>query len=73
MFFVKGSIAKRHRMFLLFPIHYYAIIVPKKGVRYYAAYYADQGFTQHKEQEPIFITKNGYSDLVVMSSEYCEK
>lgn len=23
----------------------------------------------HKEQEPIFITKNGYSDLVVMSSE----
>ena len=23
----------------------------------------------HKKQEPIFITKNGYSDLVVMSSE----
>ena len=23
----------------------------------------------HKQQEPIFITKNGYSDLVVMSSE----
>ena len=23
----------------------------------------------HKEQEPIFITKNGYSDLVIMSSE----
>ena len=23
----------------------------------------------HKEQEPIFITKNGYSELVVMSSE----
>ncbi|MCD7820395.1 MAG: type II toxin-antitoxin system Phd/YefM family antitoxin [Lachnospiraceae bacterium] len=23
----------------------------------------------HKEQEPIFITKNGYSDFVVMSSE----
>ncbi len=23
----------------------------------------------HKEQETIFITKNGYSDLVVMSSE----
>ena len=23
----------------------------------------------HKEQEPIFITKNGYSVLVVMSSE----
>ena len=27
----------------------------------------------HREQEPIFITKNGYSDLVVMSSEYYEK
>ncbi len=23
----------------------------------------------HKNEEPIFITKNGYSDLVVMSSE----
>ena len=23
----------------------------------------------HKHHEPIFITKNGYSDLVVMSSE----
>ena len=23
----------------------------------------------HKEQEPIFITKNGYRDLVVMSSD----
>ncbi len=23
----------------------------------------------HKKREPIFITKNGYSDLVVMSSE----
>lgn len=23
----------------------------------------------HREQEPIFITKNGYNDLVVMSSE----
>jgi PHD/YefM family antitoxin component YafN of YafNO toxin-antitoxin module len=23
----------------------------------------------HKKQEPIFITKNGYSDLVIMSSE----
>jgi PHD/YefM family antitoxin component YafN of YafNO toxin-antitoxin module len=26
----------------------------------------------HKKQEPIFITKNGYSDLVVMSSELYE-
>lgn len=27
----------------------------------------------HKMQEPIFITKNGYSDLVVMSSELYEQ
>ena len=27
----------------------------------------------HKNQEPIFITKNGYSDLVVMSTELYEK
>lgn len=27
----------------------------------------------HKEQEPIFITKNGYSDLVIMSSELYDK
>ncbi len=27
----------------------------------------------HKEQEPIFITKNGYSDLVLMSSELYDK
>ena len=27
----------------------------------------------HKLQEPIFITKNGYSDLVVMSAELYEK
>ena len=27
----------------------------------------------HKMQEPIFITKNGYSDLVVMSSELYER
>ena len=27
----------------------------------------------HKEQEPIFITKNGYSDLVVMSCELYDK
>ena len=26
----------------------------------------------HKQQEPIFITKNGYSDLVVMSAELYE-
>ncbi len=27
----------------------------------------------HKEQEPIFITKNGHNDLVVMSSETYEE
>ena len=27
----------------------------------------------HREQQPIFITKNGYSDLVVMSSELFDK
>ncbi len=27
----------------------------------------------HKKQEPIFITKNGYSDLVVMSAELYKK
>ena len=27
----------------------------------------------HREQEPIFITKNGYSDLVVMSAELYDK
>lgn len=27
----------------------------------------------HREQEPIVITKNGYSDLVVMSSELCDE
>ena len=24
----------------------------------------------HKEAQPIFVTKNGYSDLVVMSAEF---
>ena len=27
----------------------------------------------HKLQEPIFITKNGYSDMVIMSSELFDK
>ncbi len=27
----------------------------------------------HTKQEPIFITKNGYSDLVVMSAEFYER
>lgn len=27
----------------------------------------------HKDQEPIFITKNGYGDMVIMSMETYEK
>ena len=27
----------------------------------------------HKSQEPIFVTKNGYSDLVVMSAELYDR
>lgn len=27
----------------------------------------------HKQQEPIFVTKNGYSDLVVMSAELYDR
>ncbi len=27
----------------------------------------------HKNKEPIFVTKNGYSDLVIMSSEMFEQ
>ena len=27
----------------------------------------------HMQKEPIFVTKNGYSDLVVMSAEYFER
>ena len=27
----------------------------------------------HKEQEPIFITKNGYGDMVIMSMEMYER
>lgn len=27
----------------------------------------------HSRQEPVFVTKNGYSDLVIMSSEYYDR
>ena len=27
----------------------------------------------HRSQEPVFVTKNGYSDLVIMSAELYEK
>ncbi len=50
-------------------------------MKHYANYYAywdlrnttEISNIAHKEQEPIFITKNGYSDLVVMSSELYDK
>lgn len=35
--------------------------------------YAEIYNIAYKEQESIFITKNGYSDLVVMSSELYDK
>lgn len=41
------------------------IIIPIKDLRKTS----ELSNLAHKEDEPIFITKNGYSDLVVMSSE----
>ena len=45
------------------------VIVPIKGLRN-TSEISDMA---HKTQEPIFITKNGYSDLVIMSSELYDK
>ena len=45
------------------------IIVPIKDLRNTT----ELSNLAHKEQEPIFVTKNGYSDLVVMSSELYDK
>ena len=61
---------------LLFLEHNYAIIMFKKGVNYMPLIMPIKELRNtteisniaHKEQEPIFITKNGYSDLVIMSS-----
>ena len=61
--------------------HNYAIIVSKKGVNIMPLIMPIKDLRNtteisniaHKEQEPIFITKNGYSDLVVMSSELYDK
>lgn len=61
--------------------HNYAIIVPKKGANIMPLIMPIKDLCNtteisniaHKEQEPIFITKNGYSDLVVMSSELYDK
>lgn len=61
--------------------HNYAIIISKKGVNIMPLIMPIKDLRNtteisniaHKEQEPIFITKNGYSDLVVMSSELYDK
>lgn len=45
------------------------IIIPNKDLRNTT----EISNIAHKEQEPIFITKNGYSDLVVMSRELYDK
>lgn len=45
------------------------IIVPIKDLRNTT----ELSNLAHKEQEPIFVTKNGYSDLVVMSSELYDR
>ena len=45
------------------------IIVPIKDLRNTT----ELSNLAHREQEPIFVTKNGYSDLDVMSSELYDK
>ena len=45
------------------------LITPIKGLRNTT----EISNIAHKTQEPIFITKNGYSNLVVMSSELYNK
>ena len=45
------------------------LIMPIKGLRNTT----EISNIAHKTQEPIFITKNGYSNLVVMSSELYNK
>ena len=66
---------------LLLVDHNYAIIMIKKGVKRMPLIMPIKDLRNtteisniaHKVQEPIFITKNGYSDLVVMSSELYDK
>ena len=66
---------------LLFIGHKYSIIISKKGVKFMPLIMPIKELRNtteisniaHKEQEPIFITKNGYSDLVIMSSELYDK
>lgn len=45
------------------------LIMPIKELRNTSEIFA----IAHKHQEPIFVTKNGYSDLVIMSSELYDK
>ena len=47
-------------------------IIPIRDLRNTTAI-SDMAHEKHKEREPIFITKNGYSDLVIMSSEMFDK
>lgn len=49
--------------------HNYSLIIPIKDLRNTT----EISNLAHKEQKPIFVTKNGYSDLVVMSSELYDK
>ena len=78
------SYSKFTRTYCIFSLmyeHNYAIIVPKKGANIMPLIMPIKDLRNtteisniaHKEQEPIFITKNGYSDLVVMSSELYDK
>lgn len=62
-------------------MHNYAIIMSLKGVELMPLIMPIKDLRNtteisniaHSTQEPIFITKNGYSDLVVMSSELYDK
>lgn len=73
--------SKNTRLRILFVWHNCAIIMKKKGVEHMPLIMPIRDLRNtseisdiaHKEQEPIFITKNGYSDLVVMSSELYDK
>lgn len=72
---------KQSCMFLLLFAHNYATILRRKGVNTMPRIMPIKDLRNtteisniaHREQEPIFITKNGYSDLVVMSSELYDK
>lgn len=62
-------------------MHNYALIMLKKGVKTMPLIMPIKDLRNtteisniaHKVQEPIFITQNGYSDLVVMNSELYDR